>query len=178
MCGIVGLYNFPAKGDVLTRMLHAIAHRGPDAEGVCESQSHGADVRLGHRRLSIIDLSEAANQPFEKDGLVIVYNGEIYNYRALQQELVAQGVRFRTTSDTEVLLEAWRRWGPASLNRLRGMFAFAMLDQRTGRLILAGIRLGSSRCSLRAEMAAWRSPPSSRRWRFPSATRWLSIRRP
>jgi asparagine synthase (glutamine-hydrolysing) len=136
MCGIVGLYNFPAKCDVLTRMLHAIAHRGPDAEGVYESQSLGADVRLGHRRLSIIDLSAAANQPFEKDSLVIVYNGEIYNYKALQRELVAQGVRFRTTSDTEVLLEAWRRWGPASLNRLRGMFAFAMLDQRTGRLIL------------------------------------------
>jgi asparagine synthase (glutamine-hydrolysing) len=136
MCGIVGLYNFPADGDALGRMLHGIAHRGPDAEGICETQSHGADVRLGHRRLSIIDLSDAANQPFVKDGLIIVYNGEIYNYRALKRELVAAGVRFRTTSDTEVLLEAWRRWGPASLNRLRGMFAFAMLDQRTGRLIL------------------------------------------
>jgi asparagine synthase (glutamine-hydrolysing) len=137
MCGVVGLYNFPATQDVLARMLGAIAHRGPDAEGILECRSHGADVRLGHRRLSIIDLSDAANQPFEKEGLVIVYNGEIYNYRALRQELAAAGVRFRTTSDTEVLLEAWRRWGADSLNRLRGMFAFAMLDQRTGRLILA-----------------------------------------
>jgi asparagine synthase (glutamine-hydrolysing) len=120
-------------------MLRSLAHRGPDAEGICETQTHGADVRLGHRRLSIIDLSDAANQPFEKDGLVIVYNGEVYNYAALKQELEATGVRFRTTSDTEVLLEAWRRWGADSLNRLRGMFAFALLDRRTGRLIAAGI---------------------------------------
>jgi asparagine synthase (glutamine-hydrolysing) len=136
MCGIVGLYNFTCEKDMLARMLRAIAHRGPDAEGVAEWQSHGAAVRLGHRRLSIIDLSDAANQPFEKDGLVLVYNGEIYNYQALKRELVAAGVRFRTNSDTEVLLEAWRHWGADSLNRLRGMFAFALLDQRTGRLVL------------------------------------------
>jgi asparagine synthase (glutamine-hydrolysing) len=136
VCGIVGLYNFPAKGDGLAGMLRSVAHRGPDAQGICETQSHGAEVRLGHRRLSIIDLSDAANQPFEKDGLVIVYNGEVYNYAALKQELEAAGVAFRTTSDTEVLLEAWRRWGADCLNRLRGMFAFALLDRRTGRLIL------------------------------------------
>jgi asparagine synthase (glutamine-hydrolysing) len=136
MCGIVGLYNFAAAEDMLARMLRAVAHRGPDAEGVAALQCHGAYIRLGHRRLSIIDLSDAANQPFEKDGLIVVYNGEIYNYRELKRELEAAGVRFRTTSDTEVLLEAWREWGAASLNRLRGMFAFAMLDQRTGRLIL------------------------------------------
>jgi asparagine synthase (glutamine-hydrolysing) len=136
MCGIVGLVNFVAADDTLARMLRAVAHRGPDAEGIVEWRGHGADVRLGHRRLSIIDLSDAANQPFEKDGLVVVYNGEIYNYRALKRELTAAGARFRTASDTEVLLEAWRHWGAASLNRLRGMFAFALLDQRTGRLIL------------------------------------------
>jgi asparagine synthase (glutamine-hydrolysing) len=136
MCGIVGLYNFATEQDTMARMLRAIAHRGPDAEGIAELQSHSADVRLGHRRLSIIDLSDAANQPFEKDGLVVVYNGEIYNYQQLRRELATAGVRFRTTSDTEVLLEAWRRWGAASLNRLRGMFAFAMLDRRTDRLVL------------------------------------------
>jgi asparagine synthase (glutamine-hydrolysing) len=137
MCGIAGLYGIPADADVLPRMLDAIAHRGPDAEGVHEIVSHGADVRLGHRRLSIIDLSEAANQPFEKDGLIIVYNGELYNYKELGEELRASGVRFRTTSDTEVVLEAWRKWGADCLNRFRGMFAFAMLDTRTGRLVLA-----------------------------------------
>ncbi len=137
MCGIAGLYGIPADADVLPRMLDAIAHRGPDAEGVHEIVSHGADVRLGHRRLSIIDLSEAANQPFEKDGLIIVYNGELYNYKELGEELRASGVQFRTTSDTEVVLEAWRKWGADCLNRFRGMFAFAMLDTRTGRLVLA-----------------------------------------
>jgi asparagine synthase (glutamine-hydrolysing) len=136
MCGIVGLYNFTAERDLLARMQQAVAHRGPDAHGIAEWQGCGADVRLGHRRLSIIDLSSQANQPFEKDGLVIVYNGEIYNYISLKWELEAAGVRFRTNSDTEVLLEAWRRWGVDSLNRLRGMFAFAVLDQQTGRLIL------------------------------------------
>lgn len=137
MCGIVGLYNVPAGPGTLSEMLASIAHRGPDSEGVYEARAHGADVRLGHRRLSIIDLSDAANQPFEKDGLVIVFNGEIYNYKALAQELGAIGVAFRTSSDTEVLLEAWRHWGPACLNRLRGMFAFALFDTRTGRMVIA-----------------------------------------
>ena len=137
MCGIVGLYNFPARPELLPAMLASIAHRGPDAEGVYRTQAGGADVALGHRRLSIIDLSDAANQPFEKDGLVIVFNGEIYNYKSLARELTAAGVSFRTSSDTEVLLEAWRKWGPGCLNRLRGMFAFALLDRRTGRMALA-----------------------------------------
>jgi len=136
MCGIVGLYNFPGEADLLARMQRAIAHRGPDAQGIAEWRSDRADVRLGHRRLSIIDLSAEANQPFEKDGLITVYNGEIYNYQSLKSELEALGVRFRTTSDTEVLLEAWRRWGVDSLNRLRGMFAFAVFDKQTSRLIL------------------------------------------
>ena len=96
MCGIVGLYNFAAETDTLARMLRAVAHRGPDAEGIAELQSHGADVRLGHRRLSIIDLSDAANQPFEKDGLVVVYNGEIYNYQAVE---AGAGGRWRPVPD-------------------------------------------------------------------------------
>ncbi len=108
-------------------------------------------VRLGHRRLSIIDLSAAANQPFVKDGLVLVFNGEIYNYRQLRAELGGAGVSFRTSSDTEVLLEAWRRWGPASLRRLRGMFAFALFDERhttatsTATRSHSGRRTGASR---------------------------------
>ena len=123
-------------------MSTAIAHRGPDAAGSYEEQGPGCRVLLGHRRLSIIDLSEAANQPFVKDGLALVFCGEIYNYQTLQRELRAIGVSFRTTSDTEVLLEAWRRWGPECLGRLRGMFAFALFDEHTGTLVLARDHFG------------------------------------
>jgi asparagine synthase (glutamine-hydrolysing) len=137
MCGIAGTYNLPLIDDVLPKMLESIQHRGPDAEGKYAHIAGGMPVRLGHRRLSIIDLSTAANQPLVKDGLAVVFNGEIYNYSELAKELSSQGVRFNTSSDTEVLLEAWRRWGPGCLNRLRGMFAFAILDERTGQLFLA-----------------------------------------
>lgn len=125
-----------------------IAHRGPDGEGQYDRDATGdtigagVDVHLAHRRLSIIDLSSAADQPFVKDGLVLVFNGEIYNYRSLRAMLEATGVRFRTSSDTEVLLEAWRAWGPDSLRRLRGMFAFALYDERTGHLVLARDHFG------------------------------------
>jgi asparagine synthase (glutamine-hydrolysing) len=123
-------------------MSAAIAHRGPDADGTWSSSDEAHRVQLGHRRLSIIDLSAAANQPFAKDGLVLVFGGEIYNYRELRAELKAVGSTFRTNSDTEVLLEAWRRWGPASLRRLRGMFAFALFDEREGTLTLARDQFG------------------------------------
>ena len=82
-------------------------------------------MQLGFRRLSIIDLSAAADQPLRKNGLTLVYNGELYNYKALRAELIGRGIRFGTESDTEVVLEAWRCWGPAALGRFRGMFAFA-----------------------------------------------------
>ena len=99
-------------------------------------------VQLGHRRLSIIDLSTAADQPLSKDGMTLVYNGELYNYRTLRAELIVRGVRFVTESDTEVVLEAWRYWGPDALLRFRGMFAFALFDERTGELVLARDPLG------------------------------------
>lgn len=137
MCGIVGLYQWPAGDAVLDGMVDRLSHRGPDASGAWRSAGDGPDVRLGHLRLSIIDLSEAANQPFVKDGLVLIFNGEIYNYRALRDELTSAGASFTTESDTEVIVEAWRRWGPGSLPRLRGMFAFALYDERTGGLVLA-----------------------------------------
>jgi asparagine synthase (glutamine-hydrolysing) len=142
MCGILGVYNLPASADRLAAASQAIAHRGPDAAGAWTSPDERGRVWLAHRRLSIIDLSAAANQPFVKDGLVVVYNGELYNYRELRAELGAAGVGFHTGSDTEVLLEAWRRWGPASLGRMRGMFAFAVYDERTGTLALARDHFG------------------------------------
>jgi asparagine synthase (glutamine-hydrolysing) len=140
MCGILGTCAVKASDEQFAAMSDAIAHRGPDAEGAWRSPD--GRVRLGHRRLSIIDLSAAANQPFVKDGLALVYCGELYNYRELKAELQAAGVGFRTSSDTEVLLEAWRRWGPASLRRMRGMFAFALFDAGAGTLTLARDHFG------------------------------------
>jgi asparagine synthase (glutamine-hydrolysing) len=104
VCGIAGVYNLPDVLDRLPAMIDSIAHRGPDAAGTyVRRQPYG--LALGHRRLSIIDLSAAADQPLKKDGLVLVFNGEIYNYRELKAELAGRGVRFTTTSDSEVLLE-------------------------------------------------------------------------
>jgi asparagine synthase (glutamine-hydrolysing) len=137
MCGIVGGINVVGLASALPTLLDRIAHRGPDAAGTHTEEGPGGTVALGHRRLSIIDLSAAANQPFEKDGHILVFNGEIYNYRRLADELKALGVVFRTHSDTEVVLEAWKNWGPKCLARLRGMFAFAIYERHSGRLVLA-----------------------------------------
>ena len=142
MCGIAGCYQ-QADGRRLTDvMTERIAHRGPDAGGVWSHEDDRVSIHLGHRRLSIIDLSTAADQPLSKGGLSLVYNGELYNYRELRAELQAAGTAFVTSSDTEVVLEAWRRWGPAALDRFRGMFAFALADTSTGELILARDPLG------------------------------------
>jgi asparagine synthase (glutamine-hydrolysing) len=142
MCGIAGCYQ-QADGHKLTDiMTERIAHRGPDATGIWSHEDERVSVHLGHRRLSIIDLSAAADQPLSKHGLTLVYNGELYNYKELRTELAGRGVRFVTTSDTEVVLEAWRHWGPAALRRFRGMFAFALADQATGDLVLARDPLG------------------------------------
>jgi len=142
VCGIAGCYK-QADGQKLTDiMIDRIAHRGPDATGSWSHEDDRLAVQLGNRRLSIIDLSAAADQPLSKHGMTLIYNGELYNYRALRTELTATGVRFATNSDTEVVLEAWRRWGPAALHRFRGMFAFALLDTETGDLVLARDPLG------------------------------------
>ncbi|HEX6528078.1 MAG TPA: asparagine synthase (glutamine-hydrolyzing) [Streptosporangiaceae bacterium] len=142
MCGIAGCYQ-QADGRKLTDvMTDRIAHRGPDAAGVWSHENERLSIHLGHRRLSIIDLSAAADQPLSKDGLTLAYNGELYNYRELRAELAARGVRFVTKSDTEVVLEAWRAWGPSALTRFRGMFAFALADTGTGELVLARDPLG------------------------------------
>ena len=142
MCGIAGCYQQSDGRKLVDIMSDRIAHRGPDAAGIRNHETETVAVQLGFRRLSIIDLSTAANQPLHKDGLTIVYNGELYNYRALKAELTARGTRFTTKSDTEVVLEAWRSWGPAALERFRGMFAFAILDERSGELVLARDPLG------------------------------------
>ncbi|MEW1954773.1 asparagine synthase (glutamine-hydrolyzing) [Terrabacter sp. NPDC080008] len=142
MCGIAGAFQQPDGKLVVTTMTDRLGHRGPDAGGVVELVAPESAVVLGHRRLSIIDLSAAADQPFAKDGLTLTYNGEIYNHAQLRRQLEGLGVRFATRSDTEVVLEAWRVWGTDSLRRLRGMFAFAVHDERTGSLTLARDPLG------------------------------------
>jgi asparagine synthase (glutamine-hydrolysing) len=142
MCGIAGCYQ-RRDGFALTRaMTSLLAHRGPDADGIYEYERPGVTAALGHRRLSIIDLTAAAAQPFSKGGLTLCYNGELYNYRELRKELAGCGVAFRSTSDTEVVLEAWRRWGPKCLARFRGMFAFAVFDEHRGVLTLVRDQLG------------------------------------
>jgi asparagine synthase (glutamine-hydrolysing) len=142
MCGIAGTYQ-QADGKLITSvMVERLAHRGPDASAVLESVNPRASVVLGHLRLSIIDLSSAADGPFTKNGLTITYNGELYNYRQLRSELERSGVGFATSSDTEVVLEAWRAWGPEGLRRFRGMYAFAIHDAATDELALARDPLG------------------------------------
>jgi asparagine synthase (glutamine-hydrolysing) len=143
MCGVAGILNLdgaPASLRLVESMTDAIVHRGPDDEG------HFADgpCALGHRRLSIIDLSSAGHQPMATtDGrFVISYNGELFNYRELRVELERLGWRFRSSSDTEVLLNALAQWGRAALVKFNGMFAFALWDRKEQRLLLARDRFG------------------------------------
>ena len=142
MCGIAGCYQQPDGLKLVQVMSDRMAHRGPDADGIWSGEDDRWSVQLGHRRLSIIDLTSAADQPLRKGDLVLVYNGELYNYRELRAELLASGVRFVTQSDTEVVLEAWRAWGAKALERFRGMFAFALTDTKTGEVVLARDPLG------------------------------------
>jgi asparagine synthase (glutamine-hydrolysing) len=142
MCGIAGCYQ-QVDGDALIGPMSArLSHRGPDDDGIYRYQQGQVSCQLAHRRLSIIDLSAGGHQPLHRDGLTLSYNGELYNYRELRSELAAAGVAFRTASDTEVVLEAWRRWGPGALTRFRGMFALAIFDERSKHLFLARDPLG------------------------------------
>src|SRR5437016_7269964 len=143
MCGLVvmlGLGGRQADAAVLSQMARSIAHRGPDDSGLYLHQQVG----FGFRRLAILDLSPTGHQPMcSEDGeLVIVFNGEIYNYIELREELRAAGHCFRSTSDTEVLLAAYREWGPECLGRLNGMWAFVIHDRRRGVLFGARDRFG------------------------------------
>lgn len=143
MCGIAGIFHVETAKPVdparIRRMSEALTHRGPDGEGVWTAPGVG----LGHRRLSIIDVAGSPQPMHSEDGLTtIVYNGEIYNYRELRAELQALGHGFRTAGDTEVVLVGYQAWGPAMLERLNGMFAFAIHDARDQSLFLARDRLG------------------------------------
>ena len=143
MCGICGEIDFtgrPASAARLERMADAMAPRGPDGAGVVVR----GPVGLAHRRLKIIDLSEAAAQPFVDNhlGLTVAFNGCIYNYPELRAELESKGHRFASTGDTEVIVKAWAEWGPACVERFMGMFAFALHERDSGRLALVRDRFG------------------------------------
>jgi asparagine synthase (glutamine-hydrolysing) len=144
MCGLAGYIGTqPPDADACVRTLQSMDHRGPDGSGRRVISLSGATVTLLHTRLAIIDPDPRSAQPFEAQGCVLIFNGEIYNYLELRDELVALGHSFRTDSDTEVLLQAYLAWGEAALDRLEGMWAFALLDPRDGgRLLLSRDRFG------------------------------------
>ncbi len=143
MCGIAGIFSADAgaqpEGRAVRRMTDALSHRGPDGEGLHEDPG----VALGHRRLAIID-PEGGHQPMynEDESIAIVFNGEIYDFATLRDELAAMGHVFRNRCDTETIVHAWESWGPACVERLDGMFAFALWDRRLGQLFCARDRLG------------------------------------
>jgi len=143
MCGIAGIFNTRNEDipqiELINRMTDAITHRGPDESGVHLEPG----LALGHRRLSVIDIASGQQPLFNADrSAAIVFNGEIYNFMQLRPELEALGYRFTTNSDTEVILHAWQAWGSQCVQRLRGMFAFAVWDQKRRHLFLARDRLG------------------------------------
>lgn len=140
MCGIVGFVGARADMDeILQAMMDRIVHRGPDGEG----RFVDGQVALGHRRLSIIDLEGGKQPMFNEDGsLVVVFNGEVYNFQELREQLLAAGHTFATRSDTEVLLHGYEEWGKEMLDRLRGMFTFALWDSRAKTLLLARDHFG------------------------------------
>lgn len=145
MCGIAGFFHAPGAApvdrQVLGRMTDVIAHRGPDGRG--EYADASAGVGLGHRRLSIIDVAAGAQPLSNEDGTVwVTFNGEIYNFKDLRQELEGRGHTFRTHSDTEVIVHGYEEWGPRTVEHFRGMFAFAVWDGRNRRLVLGRDRLG------------------------------------
>ncbi len=142
MCGITGIFDTRGRCDidraVLTRMNESQHHRGPDEGGMHVEPGVG----LGHRRLSIIDLSTGQQPLYNEDQSVcVVFNGEIYNYQELIPELLALGHVFHTRSDTEVIVHAWEAWGEECVRRFRGMFAFALWDRNRETLFLARDRL-------------------------------------
>ncbi len=143
MCGIVGIFDTKGKRnidrDLLDRMNESQFHRGPDEGGIYVEEGVG----VGHRRLSIIDLSSGQQPLFNEDGsVVVVYNGEIYNYKELADRLIELGHIFKTHCDTEVIVHAWEEWGEKCVDRFRGMFAFGLWDRKKETLFLARDRMG------------------------------------
>lgn len=144
MCGIAGFIDFTnrSSAELVKKMAAALPHRGPDGQGEYFHAGTACQVGLGHRRLSIIDLSTSANQPMHYDGLHLIFNGEIYNYNEIRDELIRLGHSFQTHSDTEVILHSWRQWGEKAIDQWRGMFAIVLFDEKNNQLIAIRDRAG------------------------------------
>jgi len=149
MCRITGIVNLEKNRnfnfeEVIIKMRDSMAHGGPDDEGLSIDKKNG--IALGHRRLSIIDLSPLGHQPMcdEKEDIWLTYNGEVYNFRELRQELARKGYKFQSQSDTEVIINAYAEWGEEAFKKLIGMFAFCIYDKKRGLIYLvrdhAGIK--------------------------------------
>lgn len=138
MCGIAGHIGPATPGpERISAALNALRQRGPDAKGEFQAGAGAENITLLHTRLAIIDLDRRADQPFQRDDLTLVFNGEIYNHVEVRQLLERRGVHFSTRSDTEVLLEAYRHWGEACVDHLEGMWAFAIHDAARHRLFIS-----------------------------------------
>ena len=144
MCGIAGIWNFNKKVEMqhITTFTNTMAHRGPDGAGYHVFEE--SNLALGHRRLSILDLSDDGKQPMQlnNSNLWITYNGEIYNFLEIKKELQSEGIQFKSSSDTEVILAAYKKWGKDCLNKFNGMFAFAIYDELKKELFIARDRYG------------------------------------
>ena len=134
MCGIAGAFNLPE----INRAKEVLAHRGPDSFGVYEHEN----ICLVHRRLAIVDLSEGGHQPMFYKDLIITFNGEIYNFQAIKQELISKGYSFNSNSDTEVVIKAFDCWGNKCLLKFNGMFAFCIYNTSTRSFFVARDKIG------------------------------------
>ena len=142
MCGIVGIISKDNKEIKIKEITSYLTHRGPDNIGIFECSKN--NIFLGHTRLSIIDVNPISNQPFHdtSNNFIIIFNGEIYNYHKLRKELINLGFSFKTNSDTEVIINAYKKWGVDCVSKMRGMFAFCIYDKIKNCIFLARDRLG------------------------------------
>ena len=143
MCGIVGFIAFKnSSKQTLIQMTDSLLHRGPDCAGYFYEENQNNQIGLGHRRLSILDLSKNGNQPIKFDDLIIVYNGEIYNFLELRKELEKLGYKFNSNTDTEVILKTYHKWGLNAINKFNGMFSIVIYDKKINKIFLIRDRAG------------------------------------
>lgn len=144
MCGLLGIVDYKKNinTNLFNEMLNSLKHRGPDDEGIEVFSLDSCSIFLGHRRLSIIDISSNGHQPMLYEHLAIIYNGEVYNFKDIRQDLISEGYSFGSNSDTEVILKSYHFWGIDCVERFRGMFAFAIYDSKQQEIIIFRDRAG------------------------------------